>query len=472
MNQEGISGLALTWKSICDQYTGTELQSTLSFIELHVDTLVEAFYKQMLLEPESAEFFSDDIIQKRLSDTLRAWILETFSVALNERFMPAIERQQLVGRVHARVGIPSWLIMRGVREIQRQVFELLAENANITTHRHISYFVQIMGFSTEVMCRSYEASTVEKQEVKHSYRLFSAMQDVAIQKDRQRSSLLDWENELMFKIFSGHLDFHHSALSKSEFGLWFIHKASYAFAGSEQVQLIIDRIYQVDELNQTILKAHYKTAIFDVVQKIRVLNREIQHLVDQLFQVAEYIESGNDTLTQLLNRRYLDTIIEREISYSRKNTVPLSLLAIDADYFKNINDRYGHAAGDLALKLIGEILQKNSKGSDYAFRTGGEEFLVLLVNTDLKAAQQVAENIRRSAERSVVKTPEGESFSFTLSIGCLQYNGHPDYQKFLDAADAALYVAKNEGRNCVYVENNVAQLTTTHSGLTKLESQA
>src|SRR5690606_23887099 len=113
-------------------------------------------------------------------------------------------------------------------------------------------------FSTEIMCRSYEAKTAVNQEIKHSYRLFSAMQDVAVQKDKQRSSLLDWENELMFKVFSGNVGFHHPILSKSEFGLWFIHKASYAFSGSDQVQLIIDRIYQVDQLNTAVIQCTQK----------------------------------------------------------------------------------------------------------------------------------------------------------------------------------------------------------------------
>lgn len=456
MNQEGISGLALTWKSICDQYAKAELQATLNFIEQHVDSLVMAFYQQMLIEPESADFFSNDLIQKRLNNTLKEWLIETFNVALTGEYVKAIERQQLVGRVHARVGIPSWLIMRGVREIESQVFELYAEKNEKDCHILIGYLVKILGFSTEVMCRSYEANTLEKNEVKHNYRVFSAMQDVAVQKDRQRSSLLDWENELMFKIFSGYLNFHHPALSKSEFGLWFIHKAAYAFSGSEQVQLIVDRIEKVDALNQMILKAHYKTAIFDVVQNIRILNREIQHLIDQLFQVADYIESGNDALTQLLNRRYLDTIIEREVHFSRKKSSPLCIVAFDADHFKQVNDRYGHAAGDLALKMVGETLQKNTKSSDYAFRVGGDKFLVLLVNTDLRQAKQVAENIRGSIERSLIKTAEGAGFQLTLSAGCVEYHGHPDYQKLLDNVDAALHVAKNSGRNCVYVETTPA----------------
>ncbi len=309
------------------------------------------------------------------------------------------------------------------------------------------------------MCRSYEAKTVPNQEVKHSYRLFSAMQDVAVQKDKQRSSLLDWENDLMFKVFSGGNNFKHPMLSKSEFGLWFIHKASYAFAGSDQVQLIIDRIYQVDQLNDVVVQCVEKEKTLTLIQSIRDLNREIQLLVDQLFQVSEYIESGNDALTQLLNRRYLNTIIGREITFSRQNRTPLSLLAIDADFFKSINDKFGHAAGDLALKFIAEALQKYSQGSDYAFRVGGEEFLLLLVDTDLERAISVAESIRQYVEHGMIATSQGQQFKFTVSIGCVLFDGHPDYQKFLDAADTALYAAKNTGRNRVYVAQSTLQAT-------------
>ncbi|WP_180084003.1 diguanylate cyclase [Acinetobacter sp. YH12145] len=463
MNQECITGLSQTWKDICDQYTENEHLAALQFIQKHVEHLVTVFYEQMSREPASAEFFKDDIIQKRLIDTLRKWLLETFNVALNNDFEISVKRQQKVGMVHARVGIPSWLIMRGVREIERKIFEILELNHTQNILHMCSYIVQIIGFSTEIMCRSYEINTEKKQETKHNYRLFSAMQDVAVHKDKQRGSLLNWENELMFKIFSGNVSFYHSLLSKSEFGLWFIHKAAYAFSGSDQVQLIIDRIYQVDELTQQTTQITDKDQLQHLIQQIRDLNREIQHLVDQLFQVAEYIESGNDSLTQLLNRRYLSTIISREITFARQNQTPLSLLAFDADYFKMINDKFGHAAGDLALKFIAEALQRYSQGSDYAFRIGGEEFLLLLVDTNVNRAMKVAENIRQYIENGVIRTVQGQQFSLTVSVGCVQYNGHPDYQRLLDAADIALYAAKNTGRNRIYVAKTDQQTRSSSS---------
>ncbi|MFW1755441.1 GGDEF domain-containing protein, partial [Acinetobacter wanghuae] len=103
-------------------------------------------------------------------------------------------------------------------------------------------------------------------------------------------------------------------------------------------------------------------------------------------------------------------IIGREITFSRQNRTPFSLLAIDADFFKSINDKFGHAAGDLALKFISEALQKYSQGSDYAFRVGGEEFLLLLVETDLERAISVAESIRQYVEHGMIATSQGQQF--------------------------------------------------------------
>ncbi|MEJ2900637.1 diguanylate cyclase [Acinetobacter sp. NS-4] len=460
MNTESIAVLAAQWKSVCQDFSITDLNDTFQFIQAHSQTLVYEFYKNIMQEKEASYFLSDDIVQNRLKTTLNQWLIDCFQVPLQQNFTEIVEKQLMVGKVHARIGIPSWLIMRGVSEIEKKVFLLQSEQVQANSLCMASYIVQILGFASEIMCRSYEVNLEKNNDIKHTYRLFSAMQDVAAQKDKQRSSLLNWENELMFKVFSHEPKFTHPLLSKSEFGLWFIHKAAYAFTGSEQVTAIVDRIYQIDPLSQQILNAAKKDKAIQLIQDIRDKNREIQHLVDQLFQVAEYIDSGSDSLTQLLNRRYLSTIVSREINFSRKNNAPLSLLAIDADHFKRINDKFGHAAGDLALQFIGEVLLESIKGSDYAFRIGGEEFLLLLVDSDLIRAKEIAEQIRSRIQETTVGNRQGSSFNFTVSIGCALYDGHPDYQRFLDAADTALYAAKNSGRNRVYVAQTELQAST------------
>lgn len=451
MNQERIQELAVQWQAICGQFSETDLSYSFEFIQQHVTVLVAEFYRQMMQEQEASYFLSDELVRSRLKNALQQWLLDSFAVPFKQDFKAIVAKQLKVGEVHARIGVPSWLIIRGIREIQRKSFAFFLQTPQADVLAAADYMTQVLSLAAEIMCRTYEAKVEIHNDTKHTYRLFSAMQDVAVQKDRQRGCLLDWENELMFKAFSDQSQLFHPPLSKSEFGLWFIHKAAYAFASAEQVEFIIQRIYQVDQLNQQLLDTSDQQQKLLLIQQIRCKNREIQHLVDQLFQVAEYIGTGNDSLTQLLNRRYLNTILIREIQFSRKNRSPLSLLAIDADFFKEINDRYGHAAGDLALQFMAEVLLESSKGSDYAFRVGGEEFLLLLVDSDWNGAQMIAETIRRRVEDTPIRSAEGESFKFTVSIGAVQYDGHPDYQRFLDAADAALYSAKNAGRNQVYL---------------------
>lgn len=451
MNQERIQKLAAQWQAICGQFSETDLSYSFEFIQQHVTVLVAEFYRQMMQEQEASYFLSDELVRSRLKNALQQWLLDSFAVPFKQDFKAIVAKQLKVGEVHARIGVPSWLIIRGIREIQRKSFAFFLQTPQADVLAAADYMTQVLSLAAEIMCRTYEAKVEIHNDMKHTYRLFSAMQDVAVQKDRQRGCLLDWENELMFKAFSDQSQLFHPPLSKSEFGLWFIHKAAYAFASAEQVEFIIQRIYQVDQLNQQLLDTSDQQQKLLLIQQIRCKNREIQHLVDQLFQVAEYIGTGNDSLTQLLNRRYLNTILIREIQFSRKNRSPLSLLAIDADFFKEINDRYGHAAGDLALQFMAEVLLESSKGSDYAFRVGGEEFLLLLVDSDWNRAQMIAETIRRRVEDTPIRSAEGESFKFTVSIGAVQYDGHPDYQRFLDAADAALYSAKNAGRNQVYL---------------------
>ncbi len=449
MNEESIIDLSMQWQSICEEFSNTDLTYAFQFIQDNSFLLVTEFYKKMMEEKTASEFLSDEIVQSRLKTSLNNWLIDSFNVPFNQNFQEMVSKQLKVGEVHARIGIPSWLIMRGIRQIEKKVFSLLDKpQQNLITIG--SYIIQVLGFASEIMSRTYEAKAEINNDMKHTYRLFSAMQDVSVQKDKQRGSLLDWENDLMFKVFSDQTNFTHLPLSKSEFGLWFIHKAAYAFSSSDQVKEIVTGIKKVDTLNQKIINCADKTTAIQLIQDIRNLDREILLLVDQLFQVSEYIGSGNDSLTQLLNRRYLNTIVSRETNYARKHKTALSLLAIDVDHFKRINDQFGHATGDTALQLLAEVILENTRGSDYAFRVGGEEFLLLQVATDLQMAEQIAEKIRERIQTSEIKSSSGESVQFTVSIGVVSYDGHPDYQRILESADTALYAAKNNGRNLVY----------------------
>jgi diguanylate cyclase (GGDEF)-like protein len=155
--------------------------------------------------------------------------------------------------------------------------------------------------------------------------------------------------------------------------------------------------------------------------------------------------SLKDALTGLYNRRYLDEFVD-DIHGTNKS---FSILMVDIDYFKQINDKYGHDMGDKVLKGISEVLRSNIKGSDLAIRFGGEEFLIMLFNITPENALKKADEIRIEFSKKIFKS-ENENFSKTLSIGIAHYptQGTSIWHS-IKYADVALYEAKNSGRNKV-----------------------
>lgn len=155
-----------------------------------------------------------------------------------------------------------------------------------------------------------------------------------------------------------------------------------------------------------------------------------------------------DQLTGAGNRAALDSTLKREINLSKRHQQPLSLLAIDIDWFKNINDTYGHQAGDEILQHLVGTIAKPSRSTDQTFRYGGEEFIVLLHNTSPEGASVIAERIREAVEKQTVLI-SGEAIKITVSIGVATLKIQDSAKSFFNRADQALYKAKRNGRNQV-----------------------
>lgn len=157
-----------------------------------------------------------------------------------------------------------------------------------------------------------------------------------------------------------------------------------------------------------------------------------------------------DPLTHLSNRTALDTALRRELQLAERHHSELSLLMIDVDHFKSINDTYGHARGDIVLKEIAATIQSVCRDSDLCFRYGGEEFAVLLRKTDERGAHIIGERLRHQIAQLEVDA-QGASIHPSVSIGIsTRVAGQREHVNDLfDRADKALYRAKNSGRNCV-----------------------
>ncbi|MGF1572896.1 MAG: diguanylate cyclase [Sumerlaeia bacterium] len=161
-----------------------------------------------------------------------------------------------------------------------------------------------------------------------------------------------------------------------------------------------------------------------------------------------YINATQDPLTGLKNRRMLKEYLNYYLIQSSKYSKPLSLLLFDIDFFKKINDTYGHEVGDQALCNVASILRKNCRDGDLLARWGGEEFAIAMGNLGPEAAFNKAEQLRKEIERSTINLPNDQTcVRFTISVGGTSYIPGDEYDALFQRADEALFKAKKFGRN-------------------------
>lgn len=156
-----------------------------------------------------------------------------------------------------------------------------------------------------------------------------------------------------------------------------------------------------------------------------------------------------DSLTGLHNRRAILHRLDEHIKQVRRYEGELSLIMLDIDYFKKVNDQYGHLIGDEVLENVAVLMQQNVRNTDSVGRYGGEEFIIVLSETDLSLALIVAERLRNAIEAAEMRDSEGNMFGITVSQGVSSYKPGEDKQSLISRADDALYRAKQNGRNRV-----------------------
>jgi diguanylate cyclase (GGDEF)-like protein len=159
-----------------------------------------------------------------------------------------------------------------------------------------------------------------------------------------------------------------------------------------------------------------------------------------------------DALTGLANRRYFDEALRVELRRAQRAAAPLALAICDLDFFKRINDRYGHQTGDHVLRVVGETVQRHChRGADFAARVGGEELALLFPETGGLDGVDMAERLRSHVNALAIRRADGSPIHVTVSIGVTALDpGSPgDAERLLRAADSALYLAKRTGRNRV-----------------------
>lgn len=203
----------------------------------------------------------------------------------------------------------------------------------------------------------------------------------------------------------------------------------------------------------------YPVAIGSITYRLAIQLHRQKELLKQLSRV--------DNLTGLYNRHYWETRVAELIATVKRNSQPLSLVLLDVDHFKSINDTHGHLTGDQVLQQIARLLRLNLRECELLGRYGGEEFALVLPNTDKDAAYATAERLRHLVQLARFDTDKGTAvLACTISLGVASYHaGFQEYSDWFRAADSALYSAKEQGRNkAVLAGGDIVVADFTESG--------
>ena len=204
----------------------------------------------------------------------------------------------------------------------------------------------------------------------------------------------------------------------------------------ERILFIGEPLHNISDL------ATISAELEKIKRSLAIKETELKAVIAQADEV-----SHTDALTFLPNRRSILGDLQREVTFSDRYGTPLAISMVDIDHFKQINDTHGHVAGDEVLRKLTMELRNHIRHPDVIGRYGGEEFLVVLPHSTIKAAAEQAERLCKYVQSLVIPSGENE-IRITVSMGLAQYRiHHEDWQSFLSRADTALYQAKNAGRN-------------------------
>ncbi|HAI93268.1 MAG TPA: diguanylate cyclase [Xanthomonadaceae bacterium] len=440
--------LAESWKAQLSACTDGIRQQLAEAADEPLDDYVDAFYADLLDDPRARQFLTHDQVRTTLKPALKRW-LHAILKAGPDDVDALIGGNRHVGQVHARIGIPVDLVARGVRLLRQRLIRRFQADAAGDGPSALAVINHSIDIAMEAMSQAYARAQERSSRTDAAYRLFTLVQNVGAERERQRALLLDWENRLLYAWTTHTKTYQGEPLAGSEFGLWFLHKGVPSFGQCSETDSIQRLVGEIDAMLGNAGNEEYSglDARLQAFEQIRERLATIRHLLTMLFERLGELDSGADALTQLLNRRFLPAVLRREIELSRQSAQPFAALLIDLDHFKQINDSHGHEAGDRALQHVAAVLANATRGSDYVFRLGGEEFVIVLVAVNEQQAMIIAEDLCRQIAAQPLVMPGKQSLSITASIGVAAHDGHPDYEHLMARADAAMYAAKQAGRN-------------------------
>lgn len=444
------------WRTLVSQTASPTRQIISDIVIRHEHDLRQRYKDYLAADPELAELMHSEDVRHEFSGRFVEWVkrLVDPNATAGDLFFT---EQHRIGELLARIGFPPHALARSMRKLKLWFLRHLAET-EVPRGQLVDvmvFIISLFDIALEVRETSYQQEITVDVRVTEAYRLHLLGQNLAMERERQRAALMEWGHAILAAFYqrvpAGNLP----KLWKADFGLWLNHKAHILFEREPKLARIRAAVDRID----TQLVSKLQVLTFENPEEVRDTTRQIEEeiasikfLLNTVFDEHIEIESGRDPLTRLLTRRFMPSVLMREVHLQKaQNAQGFCVLLIDIDHFKTINDTHGHKAGDQALSLIAAAISDNVRQTDFVFRYGGEEILVLLIECDERRGLQRAEKIRTGIENLAIPVAEDVDVSATVSIGLAAFQGELDYETILVRADRAVYEAKALGRNRVVV---------------------
>jgi diguanylate cyclase len=359
-----------------------------------------------------------------------------------------------VGRVHSRINISLSLINYAKVILKRTIFEAALSDQPRSAEL-ACYMSDVIDYSVDMFNESYLSEVVDNARHRQSLRVITTGHQLALDLERGKGEIAGWIRDL---VWNAHRTENRGirSLSGLNFSSWLKHKGSFTFNDEALVNKMLGFQDELETIETWIRQFSSDPTQLDAVQpqleQALATSDQLLQSIDELIEQVLTTERTQDSLTKTLSRRYLPSIAQKEVVFAKSTGFPFSVMMIDIDNFKQINDSYGHSSGDTVLEGVARAIMERLRPGDYVFRYGGEEFMVLVNETTLDVARLIAEDIRTMVAGTEHHLSDKPPVRTTVSIGCTQYDFHPDFMRSVDRADDLLYQAKREGKNRVIAQ--------------------
>jgi diguanylate cyclase len=422
----------------------------------HYDDFYKRYRAYLTNDEGIAAVVSSEEARTAFTEVFMRWVVDLLTLE-NISAEAYCQRQVEVGSMMERVGLPAYALSRAMRKLKLWFLHYLSLQPLPTQvfADCMRAVINLVDFAVEIREVSFQTSAVTHARMDEAYRLQALGQNLATERERQRASLMEWGHNVVTAFHQGDVLGRLPRLWKSDFGLWVSHKAGLLFEGAPEIEQLFAAINRVDtDLVPGLAQSGNaeRAIISEWMRRIQEEISSIKFSLNAMFDARLEAENGRDPLTQLLNRRFLPSLLAREIALQKRGSDHgFCVLMLDVDHFKNVNDQHGHQCGDVVLRHVADVISATARPSDFAFRYGGEEFVLVLVDCSLAHGEEVAERIRQRIQNMVVTLPAGDTIQITASLGIAPFSNDLDYELLLERVDKAMYMAKKKGRNRVEV---------------------